>query len=551
MKLIAPTFHRIWLSSRPRVAGNLAAAALAIVAAFAGGAAATPPGWLPTWSDEFDGTTLDATKWDAIYWLTPHNNERQAYHPSRATVSDGRLVLTADNTPLGGKQYTSGKVESKYTQQYGRWEVRAKLPGTRGTWPAIWLLPDTDVYGWPTQGEIDILENRGSEPHLTSSAFHYGPNVSGHQYQWRDQRTSVRGQLANYHDEFHVYAVEWDADRLRFFVDDVHYFSVHNSGVGGFLGNQTAPMETVLNVAVGGDFLQGAQPDGTSVWPQQMLIDYVRIFERAAEPPPIVLTNAGFEHDGGGLGGWSVFGNTLPENPNVQVHNEAVQGGANALKLFGQFNGQENYSGVSQGITVAPGDRVEATAHTLIRSQDSIAGTSNQALLKIEFYNDFGGQYGTGEMVGEFVDVIADGQSTEDQWAAHELSAVAPAGAVEARLVLLFRQPGFDAGAVHVDEISFRNLDLATPADADGDGDVDGRDFMSWQRGAGDFNFDQQSDGADLALWQAQFGNLAPLVGATGVTVAEPSCVALAVAALLGIYETRASSGARAANEVD
>lgn len=507
-------------------------------------AQAAPPGWIPTFSDEFEGSTLDTTKWDPILWLTPFNNERQAYHPSRVTVAGGNLVLTADDTPLGGKSYTSGKVESKFTQQYGRWEVRAKLPGTQGTWPAIWLLPDTTMYGWPTQGEIDVLENRGNQPHLTSSAYHYGPNVAGHKYQFLEQQTSVGGQLDDYHDDFHVYAVEWDADRLRFFVDDVNYYTIFNADVGGFLASQSAPMETVLNVAVGGDFLGGEQPNGSSDWPQQMLVDYVRVYERDPNAPPRVFRNTGFEADGGGLGSWSTFGVNANGNPNVLVHDETLLAGDHALKLFGQFNNRENYSGVLQGITVSEGDRVEANVSTFVRSADSIAGTSNQALLKIEYYSKLGGQYGSADMISEVIEVLADGSTAQDQWLEHNVSGVAPAGAVEARLVLFFRQPANEGGAVHFDEVEFRNLDLPTPADADGNGQVEGADFLSWQRGAGtsqsglpadgDFDFNQAVDDGDLTLWQQQYG-----AATTAVVVAEPVSAALAAAALLGICEAK------------
>jgi len=214
---------------------------------------AAPAGWSPTWSDEFDGSRVDTSKWDPILWTTPFNSEQQAYHPSRVTVAGGNLVLTADDANFGGKLYTSGKVESKFTQQHGRWEIRAKLPGTQGTWPAIWLLPDTGAFPWPSQGEIDILENRGNQPHLTSSAFHHGANFQTRRFTFEEQKATNGGQAENYHEAFHTYAVEWDATKLRFFVDDVHYHTVSNAETGGFLGNQTAPVEINLNVAVGGN----------------------------------------------------------------------------------------------------------------------------------------------------------------------------------------------------------------------------------------------------------------------------------------------------------
>lgn len=522
------------------------ASSLAIVAALASSSWSAPPGWTKTWSDEFDGATLDTSKWDPILWTTPYNNERQAYMPEQVTMSGGNLVLTATNVPYGGKPYRSGKVESKFTQQYGRWEVRAKLPGTRGTWPAIWLLPDTTTYPWPSQGEIDIMENRGNQPTLTSSAYHYGANVGAHQYKTAEQRTSIDGTLENYHADFHVYAVEWDAKKLRFFVDEVNYLTVYDEDVGGRLSTQTAPVETLLNVAVGGDFLGSAQPNGTSVWPQQMLIDYVRVYARDADPPPRVLTNPGFEADG--LASWSTFGNTLAAAPNVQVHDEATLAGDHSLKLFGQFNNQDNYSGISQGISVAAGDRVEASVSAFIRSADTIRGTGNEALLKIEFYREFGAKYGTPDMVGELVKTVATGTSPENKWLPAAISAAAPAGAVEARVVLLFHQPAGAGGAVHFDDVSFRNLDLATPADANDDAAVDGVDFLHWQRGFGaadgttvldgDFNFDGVVDAADQALWRDQYASVLALAAATAL-VPEPTGGALALAALAGLSEFR------------
>lgn len=243
---------------------------------------AAPPGWKLIWNDEFGGNSLDTTKWDPILWTTPFNHEQQAYDSSRATVSGGNLVLTADDADFGGKSYTSGKVESKWAQQYGRWEVRAKLPGTRGTWPAIWLLPDMHQYRWPSQGEIDIMEHRGDKPTITSSAFHWGPNPRGRKFLTAEQAISRAGRLVDFSESFHTYAVEWDPRELRFFVDDVHHYTICDADTDGFLSGQSAPAEVQLNVAVGGDYVDEAQPDETSVWPQQMLVDYVRVYVREA-----------------------------------------------------------------------------------------------------------------------------------------------------------------------------------------------------------------------------------------------------------------------------
>jgi len=485
-----------------------------LLAWHAAAAAAADNRWTLAWSDEFAGTALDASKWDAILWTTPFNNERQAYLPQQVSVADGHLVLTAVDQPYAGKAYRSGKVESKYVQQYGRWEIRARLPGTLGTWPALWLLPDTQAFPWPSQGEIDILENRGHQPYLTSSAYHYGSSPANHRYTFAEQRTAEQGQLVNYHQDFHDYAVEWSPQQLRFFVDDVHYFTVFDEDVAGSLQKATAPMETVLNLAVGGDFLGSAQPGTASQWPQQLRVDHVRVYRNAENPPPRLLRNGGLEQRGGSLAGWTVFGNARASFPNVQTVADAALEGTASLKLTGQFSGAANYSGVTQGVSVRPGDRVEATASSLVRAAESLANSANELHLKIEFYRQFGGKYGSADMVGELVKPIASGASATDAWSSHALSAVAPADAVEARLALVFVQPGMQPGAVHVDRVRFRNLDLAPSADANGDGQVDGRDLLVWQRhqGAlqesgperGDFNYDGQTDHADFALWSGK-----------------------------------------------
>ncbi len=258
-------------------------------------ASAAPPGWDLVWNDEFEGSSLDTSKWDAIDWTTPFNNELQAYHPGQVAVTGGNLALTAIDMPYGGKAYRSGKVKSKWAQQYGRWEVRAKLPGTRGTWPAIWLLPELRQYPWPSQGEIDIMEHRGDKPTMTTSAFHWGPNPRGRKFLTSKQEISHAGRLVDFTDSFHTYAVEWDAQKLRFFVDDVHHYTIHDRDTDGFLGGQSAPAEVQLNVAVGGDYVDDVQPDGTSVWPQQMLVDYVRVYVREATTG----TNLSNGHSGG------------------------------------------------------------------------------------------------------------------------------------------------------------------------------------------------------------------------------------------------------------
>lgn len=506
---------------------------------------ADPAGWTKVWSDEFDGSTLDLTKWTPESTNNPQNNERQAYLPQQITVSGGNMVITSENIPVGNKQYRSGRVHSKYTQQHGRWEIRADLPGTKGMWPAIWLLPDTTKYNWPSQGEVDIMENRGNQPTLTSSAYHFGTNPPFfHDYRTSEQTTSVMGDAVNYHTGFHTYAVEWDASKVRFFVDDVNHWTVYNSDTNGYLASQTAPMWTMLNAAIGGDFLGSQQPDGTSVWPQQFLIDYVRIYEKNDDP--ITFRNGGFEENGGSLAGWTEFGNRVNRN-NVAAQDEAVAAGDASLKLYGGGLGGVTYSGVSQGITVAAGDEVQAAAQSFISSQSSLAGTTNSVQMKIEFYNEFGGNHDSAALLKEVSATIADGSTTNDMWLPHDLSAVAPAGAVEARLSFVFTEPGTAGGAVHIDNVSFANPRIETPAgDADGDGDVDADDVSMWREQYGsesdfaaDFDQDGDVDGADFLVWQHNLGRgVAPPSTASTLAVPEPWGVAMALAALVQLLRS-------------
>jgi beta-glucanase (GH16 family) len=523
--------------------------AVAITFLTVGVAHAATPGWDLTWNDEFDGAALDTTKWTAEFTTTPHNQERQAYLPGQVTVAGGNMVITSTNVPYQGKSYRSGRAHSNYAQRHGRWEVRADLPTSQGMWPAIWLLPDVGPYPWPSQGEIDIMENRGHQPTLTSSAFHYRNAQGNHTYVWDQQTTARFGDSVNFHSGFHTYAVEWDASKLRFFVDDVHYYTVFDAEVGGFLSRQTAPMQMTLNTAVGGQFLgDNFQPNASTVWPQQFLIDYVRVYDRNGAP--LRFQNGSFEKNTGSLAGWTVFGNKDDLN-NVRVHDEAFQHGGTALKIYGQSLGTTNYSGVSQGISVSPGDPVEAAASSFMRSQDALAaGTMVQ--MKIEFYSDFGGKHGTSALLDEVVATVAVPSSPRDVWRPHELSAVAPAGAVEARIAFVFTQssaPG--SGAIHIDNVSFQNLNEPLRADSDGDGDVDGADFLLWQQKLGtpnaqgpadaDFNYDGVVDRLDLDLLKAQLGNGHVEAADQGAAarVPEPSTGVLTLTSIAGLLTWR------------
>ncbi len=441
-----------------------------------------PAGYQLVWSDDFTGSALDTSRWSAEFSTQPTNNSLHAYLPSQVSVGNGNLVITSVNQAYGGLPYRSGLVRTLESRKYGRWEVRAKLPTSTGMWPAIWLLPDTSQYPWPSGGEIDIMENRGNEPETTSSAFHYGTNPPyRHLYTFDEYERSDNGVSVNFHAGFHTYAAEWDENEIRYFVDDDLHFTVTDASVGGAV-SAAAPMQLVINTAVGGDFLRN--PDDSTVWPQQFEIDSVKVY--APSSPNVSFFNGGFDANGGSLDGWSIFGDA---GSNVSAATQAVRSGSHSLKLYGEFSGSTSYSGAAQGMPVSGGDEIRASAEAFIRSQDSIQGTGNRVIMKVEYYNTFGGSYGTDAQITEHTLVIADGASAPNQWKLDQLTSTAPAGAVEARVVFVFAQPHNEAGAVHID-----NVKLGARGDYTYVWDQAGDGVWSADRWTGGFGFPSDFD---------------------------------------------------------
>lgn len=265
---------------------NRLAIGAAVLVALVGGACAGEPAWQRVWSDEFDGAKLDFTKWAVEE--NAHgggNNELQAYvdRPENVRVENGHLVLEARKENYGladqTRQFTSGRVRTKHRAEwkYCRVEVRAKLPGGRGLWPAIWMLPTQDRYGgWAASGEIDIMELVGHEPGSVLGTLHYGGKWPQNVHTGKPFKLA-KGTFA---DDFHVFALEWEQGVIRWYVDGELYQTQTQwrSDGGPFPAPFDQPFHLVLNVAVGGN-LPGP-PDATSVFPQRMLVDYVRVYQR-------------------------------------------------------------------------------------------------------------------------------------------------------------------------------------------------------------------------------------------------------------------------------
>jgi len=241
------------------------------------------PSWQLVWADEFDVDGLpDAQKWN--YNVGGHgwgNNELQYYTNARAKnvrIKEGVLTIEAHRESYNGKQYTSARLTSrgKGDWKYGRIEVCARLPKGRGTWPAIWMMPTDSNYGsgsWPDNGEIDIMEHVGFDEGHVHCTIHC--NAYNHRIGTQVGKSIM---IADAVKTFHVYAIEWREDKIEGFVDDAKYFSFANENKGWQTWPFDKPFYLVLNLAIGGDW-GGAQGVDDSIFPQRLIIDYVRVYQ--------------------------------------------------------------------------------------------------------------------------------------------------------------------------------------------------------------------------------------------------------------------------------
>jgi beta-glucanase (GH16 family) len=212
------------------------------------------------------------------------NNELETYtnRAQNAHIQDGNLVITANKETYTGpdgitRQYTSARLKTQglFDQKYGRFEARIKIPQGQGMWPAFWMLgSNIGTIGWPACGEIDIMENIGKEPDKVHGSMH-GPGYSG-SHGLTGTYTVPSGKFA---DDFHIFAVEWETSAVRFYVDGNLYETRTPSDLPpGSTWVFDHPFFILLNVAVGGDW--PGSPDNTTVFPQTMQVDYVRVYTK-------------------------------------------------------------------------------------------------------------------------------------------------------------------------------------------------------------------------------------------------------------------------------
>lgn len=261
------------------------------------------------WQDEFNGTTLDTSKWnyEQGYYLNDDPNtwgwgnaELQHYTDSAQNVfvQDGKLNIRALNDPKSFPQdpnryaqYSSGKINTKnhFTLKYGRVDFRAKLPTGNGIWPALWMLPQDSPYGtWAASGEIDVMEARGRLPGSTSGAVHFGGTWPANQH-ISGEYHFPEGQ--NINNDYHVYSVVWEEDNIKWYVDGKFFFKVTNEQWYSLAApnNPNAPFDQpfylIMNLALGGNFDGGISPNPSDI-PATMQVDYVRVYKENGSGNP-------------------------------------------------------------------------------------------------------------------------------------------------------------------------------------------------------------------------------------------------------------------------
>ena len=298
-------FNRIWSPDRGTVNDDIAGTCIADGGSD-GGSGGTDPapqvdytptsysGYSLVWSDEFNGTAVNKSDWTFEIGRGDDgwgNAESQYYLEENATVADGLLTIEAKRQSVNGAEYTSSrlKTQGKQSFKYGRIDVRAKMPKGQGLWPAIWMLGESITsVGWPSSGEIDIMEmiGGGGREDTIHGTIHYSNSSGSRQYEG-DSVGLVScyaiGCINTFADGFHTFSIEWDSTSIKWLLDGVQFGSQQITS-----SDRTEFHEEfflLLNVAVGGQW--PGYPDGSTVFPQQMQVDYVRVYQQTVDQPAV------------------------------------------------------------------------------------------------------------------------------------------------------------------------------------------------------------------------------------------------------------------------
>jgi beta-glucanase (GH16 family) len=228
-------------------------------------------GYQLVWSDEFNGNTVDTTNWNfEINGEGGGNHEQEYYQATNATVSNGNLVITGRKEDVGSSHYTSARMTTQGKREftYGRIEARLKMPVAQGFWPAFWMLgSNIKSVGWPASGEIDIME------HINTDSLIYGTP------HWDNNGHIQKGDtIASTPSDYHVYAIEWDASSIRWYLDQTKYHELSIANNVNSTNEFHQPFFILLNFALGGDW--PGQTIDDSKLPANMYVDYVRVYEK-------------------------------------------------------------------------------------------------------------------------------------------------------------------------------------------------------------------------------------------------------------------------------
>ncbi|CDW84395.1 glycoside hydrolase family 16 [Stylonychia lemnae] len=229
--------------------------------------------WQLVWNDEFNGTSIDSSKWNHDIGGNGWGNEELEYYTDRAEnsyVKGGFLHIQGLKEDYNGSQYTSARINSlgKFSQKFGKFEIRAKLPTGQGVWPAFWMLGDNlNQVGWPTCGDIDVFEMIGKQPSVAHGSLHAKGLDTTKEY------TSQQG----FADDYHTFGIEWYPSKVDFYIDGNTYFSVDKSTTQGDWPYDRNSFFIILNLAIGGNW--PGNPDETTNFPALYTIDYVRVYK--------------------------------------------------------------------------------------------------------------------------------------------------------------------------------------------------------------------------------------------------------------------------------
>ena len=338
---------------------SLPLAACLILGALTFGAGSAYGDWQLVWSDDFtnaDGSSPDPTKWgyDIGNGSGGWGNAQLEYDTSRTNnvrIQGGNLVIEADQESYNGFNYTSTRMNTKgkWSWTYGRIEARIKIPKGQGIWPAFWMLgANIDSAGWPTCGEMDIMENIGktSDQGTEHGTIHGPQGTADYNYGSGVGSTYTLPGGALLSDDFHIYAIEWTTNQIKWFLDTNNFFTATPASLpSGGTWVFTAPQFIIVNVAVGGNW--PGNPDGTTVFPQQMLVDYVHVYSYA-----------------------------VTSIPNVPTGLSVTPGGTQVVLSWSPSNGATNYNVKSSTVNGGPYTTIGSTAATSFTNTGLANGTT-------------------------------------------------------------------------------------------------------------------------------------------------------------------------------